>query len=333
MECDISGIFQGDLIIKTAIELGLEDMRSNPWLIEDVFSSLLNNPILKSRYGYKEIARAKEFILNNKIPIYMYHRIDKMEYPCITIHMGPSSEDEKQATLGDGSVCYQDYDPSDIAKTIPYIIPPFNPVSYDKATGIIQIPTDIADYQYIEADMVVVDPKTGNGWIISGKTSNNGIQIDSGVDLPSGEIAIIPAYQIWRARRERIVSQEQYNIGCHVHGDVSYLIFLSSVVKYCLFRYREGLLEFNNFQSSTLAVSDIVKNSDLDVENVYSRWITLKGQTEESWVKTPQRFLESIGINSKDGAQELTTQGIKIISQKEPPGVEEDDALWITIDE
>ena len=58
---ETTGIFQGDLIIKTAVELAIDDMRKNPWVIEDVFSSLVENPILKQKYGLKEILQ--EFLL------------------------------------------------------------------------------------------------------------------------------------------------------------------------------------------------------------------------------------------------------------------------------
>ena len=329
---DTIGIFQGDLIVKTAIELGLEDMRKQPWLIEDVFRSLIENPILKLKYGMKEVARAKEFIINNNIPIYMSHRIDKMEYPCITISIGSSHEDENLATLGDNSVAVEDYDPSDIGKPIKYIIPPFKPSSYDKTTGIVEVPLDIEEYKYIGEGMVLVDPKTGNGWIINKKAGENGFQIESGSDLPKGDVGIIPQYQIWRARRERAISQEQYNIGCHVHGDPSTLIFLYGVVKYALFRYREGLLEANNFQLSRLTSTDMVKSDMFDVENVYSRWITLRGQVEESWVKTPKRFIEAIDLIDRND-EGIFEQGIKIISKKAPESLDDENDLWITIDE
>jgi len=331
MSWDITGIFQGDLIIKTAIELGLEDMRKNPWIIEDVFSSLLINPILNKIYGKEEIFKAKEFILNNKIPVYMHHRIDKLEYPCITVSIAPSREDDELATLGDTSIMTEDYTPSDIGKTIKYIIPPFNPISYDKATGIVEVPTDIKDYKYIDQGMVVIDPQTGNGFIISGKAGDNGFKIEINSELPNGKIGIIPQFQIYRARRERAISQEEYNIGCHVHGDVSTLIFLHSVVKYTLYRYRESLLEYNNFQLSRLASTDILKNNDFDVENVFSRWITIRGQAEESWVKAPRRFIEGIDISDPDSTSTFK-QGIKIISKKAPEEYDQEDSLWTTID-
>ena len=246
---EIRGIFQGDIIIKTAIELAIGDLRKNPWVIEDIFSSLIENPLLKEKYGLKEVNRAKEFILNNEIFINMNHRMDEEKFPAVTIGIGNSQEDDTLATLGDQSHLIEDLYPDEINQPIRYLIPPFNAVSYDKDTGIIEAPEDIEDTKYIAKDMIAVDPETGNGFvIIEGQVGNNGFKITPGSELPDGQIAIIPQYQLYRARRERAISQETYNIGCHCHGDPSTLIFLFAVVKYALFRYREALLEHENFQ-------------------------------------------------------------------------------------
>lgn len=324
------GIFQGDLIVKAAIELSLQDMRNNPWVIEDVFRSLAENPILRIKYGLKEIARAKEFIVNNEIPVYMRHRVDKQTFPSITISVGQSQEDKSLATLGDNSVDIEEYSPQEIGKTISYIIPPFTPTSYDKNTGIVEVPESIEEYKFIDVGMIVADPETGIGFVIEGKAGGNGFKIAVGSDLSSERIAIIPRYQVFRARRERAVSQETYNIGCHVHGDPSTLIFLHSVVKYSLYRYREGLLEHNNFQLSKISSTDMILNEAFGIENVYSRWITLSGQVEESWVKTPFRPIEAIDFIAKD---DEFTAGIKVLSQDTPESLKEDFNHWATVDE
>ena len=326
---DSAGIFQGDLIIMAAIELSLEDMRANPWVIEDVFRSLIENPILKHKYGLKEIARAKEFILNNKIPIYMRHRIDKQEFPCVTISIGSSNEDKDLATLGDQHVCVEEYEPCDINKPIKYIVPPFDIVSYDKVTGLVEISTEVVEYEFISNGMILVNPDTGIGFEIKDKGGNHGFFIEPESELPNGKLGIVPQYQSLTARRERAISQETYNIGCHAEGDPSYLIFLFSVVKYSLFRYREALLEQQNFQLSRLNSTDMIKNESFNVENVFSRFIVLSGQVEESWVKAPLRTIEAISFREV----ETLETGIKFISKNAPESAETECDLWTTIDE
>lgn len=322
-----SGIFAGDLILKTAIELSLQDMREKPWLIEDCFQSLVENQFLAQKYGMKEIQRAKEFILNNEIPIYMAHRIDKQEFPCITISIGGSQEDVSLATLGDQSVVVETFEPGEIDRPIKFIVAPFD-AQYDSVTGIVKVPEGTENSQFISKGMIAVDPDTGDGYVIS-EVLSDGFVIDPGADIDS-KLGIVPQYAVYRARREGIRSQESYNIGLHVHGDPSTLIFLYGTVKYALWRYKEGLLEANNFQLSRLSSSDFIKNEAFMKENVYSRWITISGQIEESWVKTPFRVFEALDYKGSASSSGLT-QGIRIISNSEPK--QEEDDLWIAIKE
>lgn len=320
-------IFPGDAIIKTAIELGLDDLKTSPWILEDIFSEFIENPYLKQKYGMKEIQRAKEFFTNNKIQIFMHHRMDKEEFPCITIGVGSSTEDKSLATLADQSVDIQELDPDKINKPLTFIIPKFTPKSYNQSTGTLTLPSD-DNFEFVSTDMILVNLDTGSGFIIKDKKAKNKIVITAGTELTGDNYAIAPRYQFYRARAERIISQETYNIGCHAHGDPSTLLFLYAIVKYSLLRYREGLLEYNNFQLSNITSSEMVKNNSFGQDNVFSRYITLSGQVEESWLKTPFRIIEATDIKDDDD-----TDGIKIYSNEVTiVGSEEDENdLWSTI--
>ena len=326
-------LFQGDFVIKTAIELAIEDIIKNTWLIDDIFSDFVDNPILKIKYGQKEIERAREWFLNNKINFYMKHRIDGEEFPAITISMGNSDEDKELATLGDNSVDIENLDPSDIGKPIQFIVKPFQVVNYDEDTGVIEVPENTEGFQYVREGMVAVDPETGNGYIIEGLSEDNGFKIAVGSTLDVDTLAIIPQYQLYRARRERIISQEQYNIGCHTHGDPSTLLFLFYIVKYALLRYREGLFEYNNFQLGNIHCTDMIKNDAFQSDNVYSRFIVLSGQAEESWIKSPFRVIEALEFIEKGEA--MDDIGIKIISNKNTieDSEESENDLWETIED
>jgi len=325
------GIFPGDIIIKNAIELAIDDMRKNPYIIDDVFASLIENPLLNKKYGIKEVSRAREFILNNKIHYFMAGRVDKEAFPCITISIGSSREDDSLATLGDNTDIVEELDPSEIGKKITYIIPPFIPDKYDKETGIITAPEGLEGYELVRGSMVAIDPETGAGFIITGKSPNNGIQIAAGSDLTGSKVAIVPEYHVYITRRERATSKEVYNIGCHTHGDPSTAIFLFSVVKYCLYRYRESLLEHENFQLTSIQASEFIKNQAFDIENVYSRFITLTGQCEETWLKTPYRIIEAITLD--DVVPESGLPGIKILGEKAPDTIIPECEPWITIED
>jgi hypothetical protein len=321
------GLSPTDALIKTAIELAIEDLLKNPWIIEHMYAPFVENPILSKKYGYKEIERAKEFLRSNKINFYMKHRNDKMDFPCITISLSQSSEDRNLATLGDVSPSVIDYNPEEIDKPISYIIKPTNLLSYDPLTGIVEIGEN-ENYKYISENMVAVDPETGNGYVILSKGGNNGFVIQTGLTIDFDKIAVIPQYLTYRARMERIVSQESYNIGCHVHGDPAQMVFLHNLVKYALLRYREGLFEHFRFDLGTISSTDTINNDAFGADEVYSRFITLSGQIEEFWVKSPARKWEVIDFIERDG--DLKTSGIKIISNIKAGDQEND--IWTTVD-
>lgn len=325
------GLSPVDAMIKTAIELAVEDLTANPWIIEHMFSSFIENPILEKKYGWKEIARAKEFMTKNKIHYFMKHRHDKMEFPCVTIALGRSDEDKALATLGDVSTEVIDYKPEEIDKPISYIIKPTTLISYDPATGIVEIPEN-ENYVYIEPNMSAIDPATGNGYTILGKAGINGFAIQTGLTINFDKVAVVPQYLTYRARMERIVSQETYNIGCHVHGDPAQMVFLFSLVKYALLRYREGLFEQFRFDLGTISSSDMIKNDAFEADNVYSRFVVLSGQVEEYWVKSPFRKWETTDIADfiGTGSDALRVSGLKIISNITDGDKEND--TWTTVE-
>jgi len=322
------GLSSTDALIKTALEMALEDLIKYPWIVEHIYSKMIEVPILSSRYGYKEIAAAKDFYTNNKINMYMKVRQDKMEFPCITIALGRSYEDKNLSTLGDMSTEVLEYTPEEINKPISYIIPPTDLISYDPFTGIVEIPpTD--SYKYISPNMVAIDPSTGEGYVIIDKGGVNGFIIRQGLSITFNKIAIIPQFLTYRVRMEKITSQETYNIGCHVHGDPAQLDFLFKLVKYALLRYREGLFERFGFDLGTITCSDMIDNNAFDIDNVFSKFITLSGQVDEYWVKSPARKWETIDFVDNSG--DIPVSGIKILSNETDGNLEED--VWTTIKE
>jgi len=320
------GINQADTKIRTMIKLALEEIRKAPWILEDIFSDFLDDQYL-AEYGAKEIARAKEWFLNNKIEILHKYRLDSQSYPCITIAMGESNEDDAQATLADLSTEVVELTPEEINKPIPYIVKPFIPASY--TNGILTAPFLLND---VSPGMLIVDPDTGNAWEITELIGADGIRIKDSPAIAADKLGIIPQYRVYRARRERASFRESYQIGCHVHGDPTQVLWLWSIVLYAILRYRETLLEARGFKISSVKSTDMVRDDAFDPggENVYKRFIMISGLVENSWLKSPKRIIEIAKIADPDGI----TAGIKVMSNTEVPldvvDPEQDDN-WVTV--
>lgn len=326
-------IFSGDVVIAEAIRRGLEDMRKNPWLLDDVFSSLVTDPDFKDKYGAKELANAKDWFANNKIEVVMRYRQDKDQFPLITIALGSSTEMEDMKHMSDLSTEVETLMPNQIGKPIPYILKPFTPVSYNIDTGILTTPASLT-LRGVRAGQVLVDPDTGNGYIIT-DVAKNSIQIAAGTELSLSRAAVLPKYPIYRVRREHTFFSESYSIGCHVHGDPAPLLWLHAITVYCILRYRESLLEAKCFTQSSISSSDLMKNPNFEGpggDNVFSRYITLSGMVENSWLKTPRRVLEAVEINQENEEGDGYSSGIKILSNLDSPeSLDTEDDMWTTV--
>lgn len=289
-------IWQGDVFFRRVIELILRDVRQNPWLLDDILSDFITDPMLSGIYGQKEIENAKKWITDNEISVFLPHRMDLEKMPCVTIAIGTNMEDRSLARMADMTHLVETLNPTQIGKVVPYIITPFYYTSYDQATGFFEVPSSV-DLIIIQPNMAVINPQTGAGFLITSK-SNNGFFITPGTAINFDVIAIIPEYRIYKARREVATFQENISIGCHVHGDPNALLWLYSIMMYGLLRYREGLIESRNFQISNLTTTDMIRNDAFQGfgENVYSRFITLTGQVENTWIKAPKRIIETINI-------------------------------------
>src|ERR1017187_2083151 len=133
------GIFQGDVIIKAMIDLGIEEMRKNSWLLDHAFEDLKRTKYIADKYGQKNIDAAKEWFANNKIDIYMRPRNDKDQLPMVTIYPGQSNEKPEMKSMGDMSTIRKILLPNEIGKPIPYIVKPFTPLGYDPLTGYVSL--------------------------------------------------------------------------------------------------------------------------------------------------------------------------------------------------
>lgn len=330
----MSGIFQGDIIIKTMIELGIEDMRKNPWLIDHMLEDLTSINYFSSKYGQKQVDACKEWLANNQIDVYMVGRSDKDRYPCVTIAMGPSPEKGEMKTMGDQSTETTLLLPNKIGKPISYVVKPFTPTGYDSQSGEVSLDPSTKGLDGVVAGMILVDPSTGNGYKIE-DIGPGFIVIESNLNIKTTQLAVVPQYQYYEARIEHTFFQETYRIGCHVHGDTQPLLWLHSIVLYAILRYRESLLEANGFAESSVSNSDLSEDDHFTGpggEQVFTRSITLTGQVENSWIKSPRRFIESVVFKDKDSKG--FTGGIKILSNLDAPDfMDNSDESLITVED
>jgi hypothetical protein len=319
----MAGVFQGDVILKAMVDLGLEEMRKNLWLLDHAFESLTAMPFLADKYGKANIEAAKEWFKNNKVNVYMRPRNDKDELPCVTIFPGSSNEKPEMKSLSDLSSYKKILKPNEIGKPINYIVKPFTPEGYNPATGEVFVANGLTGLSTVVPGQILVNPKTGQGFVIQSTTSDS-IVILPNQNIESAQFAVVPEFQKYEARIEHTFHQESYTVGVHCHGDPQSLMWLWTIVLYTIYRYREVLLEGNGFAESVISNSEFMDDPNYEGpngESAYLRYITITGQVEESWIKAPKRFIESISL--KD---------IEIISNLNDASlIDQTNSIWYTI--
>ena len=329
----MGGIWQGDIFIKLAIDLGIEDMRKNPWLINHMLEDLTINPYTKEKYGNKQVDACREWLLNNQIDTYMKPRDDRDRTPCVTITMGTSNEKPDMKTEGDLSPFTKVLYPNEIGKPIPYVIKPFIPTDYNELTGGLSVP-DTVDLSLIAPKMILVNPVSGIGYIIQYVRSGQ-IFIGPNQEVNASELGVIPQFQHYEARIERSFFEESYAIECHAHGDMLTLSWLHSIVLYSLLRYRQSLLEANGFAESIIGSGPPGLNMEWSTEGgekIYSRSINLVGQVMNSWVKAPHRIIENVRLGEQVDCNFIN--GIKILTNLTSPSfIQPKEELWTTIED
>jgi hypothetical protein len=329
----MAGIFQGDIIIKAAIELGFEDMRKNSWLIDHMLEDLTRNRYLKDKYGKKQVEACKEWLANNQVDIYLRPRDDKDRMPNITIELGASTEKSEMKHLGDLSAHKTILLPNQIGQPIPYVIPPFVPTDYDEATGVVSVDPSI-DLRAIAPDMILVNPANGDGYKIL-SIGPNTLMIAPNQFIAASQLGIVPQYQYYEARIQHAFFDETYVISCNAHGDIQTVLWMWSIVKYAILRYKQSLLEANGFAETVVSSGNPDINYTMSTEGgekIYTRSITIHGQVENTWIAAPHRYVESIVLGDKTSAG--YSGGINILSNLDaPPFIDKDDQNWVTVED
>jgi hypothetical protein len=301
-------LFLGDLRIKAAITLGLEDISKNNWLLDDILGDTVGNEYMKRFYG-SQIESCRQWLDNNRIHVLLSERDDRVEFPSVVIELGTSNEKPDLKHMADMSTESVTLYPNDINKPIPYIVRPAAG-SYDSGTGIFTFGSTV-DLSTIVKGQVLVDPATGNGFIIQSVLSANQVMLLMGLSPNAATYGIIPQFQTYEAKVGHTFMQESYKITCN-SMDQNSLLWLWSITVYNLLRYRQVLLEKDGFAESMISSGKIYPNPDYSDAGqvIWSRDITLVGQVESRWWSQPHRYLESVSLGNGDGF----TGGVKILS-------------------
>lgn len=278
------GIHQSDVVIRAALVYGIEDLRAKPHWLRYVFSSLPYDELTASEYGQAQVEEAIRWFQNTDIPVLMAFKITDgpPPLPCISIALMDSKEGE--ATLAD--VHYDVKEDLDESRPWPVLSGPLYGVSYDPVSGKFSMP---AGSTFVLSRGHVVVTKTGQSVPVLRGTVQGTALLPKNLGYDFDGCTIRGQKRTRQVSLESLVFNESYLIGCHAKGDPAQLLYLHSIVVFCLLRYKQRLLEARGFGESTMVSTDLRQSEAFKAlglaEPAYSRYVSLNGKVRHYWPK------------------------------------------------
>lgn len=281
------GIFQSDIILRSAILTAIKDVRENPWLLDYAFMGLLQDTMTSPDYGEKQVMEAKRWFMKTDIPVYHSLTTSPPKLPCITITMVNSQETD--VTLGDVH-----HDPHEDLSEDPPVGPVFVPKAYDYVTGIMTLPDSVMQSTIVVPGMRVTDTSGKNFYTIT-EVEDEQITLTPGVSADFRKATLHYRMPVFKVSLESVVEKEDYLIGVHV-DEPSRLVILFSIIKMILYRYKQSLMEARGFEKTTFSATDFSKlQAAIDELNATSRYISLSGYVRQYWPKDIKQTIQSVG--------------------------------------
>ncbi len=286
-DTEIQGVHQSDVIIRSAIVRSLERLYADPSQLDHVFHSLTEDVETRQVYGEKQVDLAKKWFLNTNIPVFMAFRVAEEAIPCITISLQESVEAEQ--THGDVHYVPQEETTGDW----PVLSPKFTPRAYSPTSGIMLLPAGLMGDHLIAPGMFIVT-RDGRKYEIKENLGDDEISLAPKTVGDFTDAVIKGARKRYVTTIESVQFKETYQIGIHVLGEPAYLLYLHSILKYCLLKFKQELLEARGFERSVLSSTDFRRNQEFEVEEVFSRFINITGFVRQIWPKDVKPLIEVV---------------------------------------
>jgi hypothetical protein len=304
------GIFQSDILIRSAIIAGLQELRDNPWLLDFAFAWLADDELTRDHkhYGQDGLREAKNWLLKNEIFVQMAYTPTKPELPAIGIELVDSSE--AGATFGDTHhETAEDILTNEIVSNPAPVIKPFTPKSYKSKTGIVTLPNKITTTN-IFPGMVFFDTVANRGYVIEDVIDDSTFKIPAGTVANFSKAYVTSRESLFVLPIHSLLFRETYRVTCYVGTAPAHLMFLHTALLFMLLRSKEELLEGRGFENTSINVGGISRLEGEDGNHIHNRSITISGQVRQFWPGKPSRKLDGIVVES-----------VKIIGGKTPDAI------------
>jgi hypothetical protein len=290
--------------IRYAIEKGIEDLRKNPYIIDEVFGELACQP-LATVFGANMIEQIRCFFMDNDIPVRAVFSQNQIDLPLITVHLVSSQEAIEYKALQDHIGFKR------VPKEPTVILGPFYGVTYDSTTGRLTLPKTMDLTQFIagrkiySAEDDAIYTVTGTMQVNQSGTPPQELQ-DQWIHIVTADGSVAERVQIARLTLlssvdfylKRIAGswfREVFEVRCNAQTHHDQAVWLYYITSYILMR-NKYLFETLGLESQTFGGSDFSRDLGKMPNNIWGRTIRLTFMVQHTWTEDIDA-LELVGVN------------------------------------
>lgn len=273
---------QSELIVESLIREGLQNIRNDLDIVDEVFDQLKTLPI-SPKYGENEITKIRNFIANTPISIVHSYHIVESNIPCISIQLLSASELTDRAVLDDfADDKTRDMSQDELDEQI--IVSPVLMLSYDTNSGIIEI-DDSVDLTEVHMNQILEDNDGTEFTILGGVDNTPGqkqliIQKNAEIQLVGPALVKTIFTKIQFEERTNI-ERETLLIGVHTK-ESKLTKYLYTLLKYIIESRKLDLIR-RNFLLASYEGSDFTRDSGYTADIIFTRFLTVTGEIRNNW--------------------------------------------------
>ena len=277
-----------DLIIESVLREGFQILRKNPQHIDSIMASL-KQPYNEKKYGQTEINKIKDYFTNKEISIVHSFADVSAKVPCISIQLTADVEMENRTGLSDIAGQLEEGLDDDSLSGLPpitreslTIIDTIVVTSYDSVTGAISV-SPATDLSEAQAGLQFRDASGNNTLIEAVDELNSKIYVVEGSDIDvSNFCQVVSALETRRFEKKFTREKQSLIVGVHSKNRLM-AIYIYIIVKYILHAKKKDI-HSRGLELPTFAGSDFTRNLEHMADIVHTRFLTVTGQLQETWV-------------------------------------------------
>lgn len=289
------GIHLVDLIVEATVRDGLEYLRQNPDVVDDIFSPMLRTYNL-AKYGQTEIEKIKTMLQTKNIAVVHSFHAASAKSPCFSIQLGAEGEDKSRANLND-FICDVQEPITDEASLVR--VEPFTPLAFDPISGKLDVPLNV-DLTKLNAGYIFVDNSGAELVIQKGVCDSPDAKFfflpkNAEPDI-SGECFIKTFLSYTQYEKRGDTSAINLLVGCHAK-DALLTKYLYVILKYIMKSRKKDVIK-RGIINLSFQGSDFTKDVKYEGDQVYTRFFTLSGQVDDTWRSDNVDLIDNIDLQA-----------------------------------